>query len=76
MIDLTQKPFCLNKQQIQEVNAVLAAMTPDEKIGQLFCPIGSCVEEEDMRAFIEKYNPGALMYRPLESAKVKKSKIN
>ena len=33
MIDLTQKPFCLNKQQIQEVNAVLAAMTPDEKIG-------------------------------------------
>lgn len=71
MIDLTQKPFCLNKQQIQEVNAVLAAMTPDEKIGQLFCPIGSCVEEEDMSAFIEKYKPGALMYRPLESAKVK-----
>ena len=72
MIDLTQKPFCLNKQQIQEVNNVLAAMTPDEKIGQLFCPIGSCVEEDDMRAFIEKYKPGALMYRPLESAKVKR----
>jgi len=71
MIDLTQKPFCLNKQQIQEVNAVLTAMTPDEKIGQLFCPIGSCLEEDDMRAFIEKYKPGALMYRPLESAKVK-----
>lgn len=71
MIDLTQKPFCLNEQQIQEVNTVLAAMTPDEKIGQLFCPIGSCVEEDEMRAFIEKYKPGALMYRPLESAKVK-----
>ena len=40
MIDLSKKPFCLNDDQIQRVNKIFYSMSLDEKIGQLFCPIG------------------------------------
>lgn len=46
-------------------------MSLDEKIGQLFCPIGSSFDEEQIKEFIEKYKPGAMMYRPMESHKIK-----
>ena len=41
MIDLKSKPFYLNDQQIRKVQSILDSMTLDEKIGQVFCPIGS-----------------------------------
>lgn len=71
MIRLDKKPFNLNAEQINQVYHVLASMTLDEKIGQLFCPIGSSFEENQIKAFVEKYKPGALMYRPMESQKIK-----
>ena len=71
MIDLKSKPFYLNNQQIKKVQSILDSMTLDEKIGQVFCPIGSSFEEKEIVEFIEKYKPGAMMYRPLESTKIK-----
>jgi len=71
MIDLKSKPFYLNDQQIRKVQSILDSMTLDEKIGQVFCPIGSSFEEKEIVEFIEKYKPGAMMYRPLESTKIK-----
>ena len=70
MIDLKSKPFYLNDQQIRKVQSILDSMTLDEKIGQVFCPIGSSFEEKEIVEFIEKYKPGAMMYRPLESTKI------
>ena len=58
MIDLKSKPFYLNDQQIRKVQSILDSMTLDEKIGQVFCPIGSSFEEKEIVEFIEKYKPG------------------
>lgn len=71
MIDLSKKPFCLNDDQIQRVNKIFYSMSLDEKIGQLFCPIGSSFDTDQIKEFVEKYKPGAMMYRPMESAKIK-----
>lgn len=76
MIDLSKKPFYLNEIQIQKVNELLNSMTLDEKIGQLFCPIGSPIEEKKIQEFLEKYKPGAMMYRPMESTKIKEIHTN
>ena len=56
MIDLSTNPFNLNDEQIQKVTKICSDMTLDEKIGQLFCPIGSSFDEEQIKEFIEKYN--------------------
>ena len=55
MIDLKSKPFYLNDQQIRKVQSILDSMTLDEKIGQVFCPIGSSFEEKEIVEFIEKF---------------------
>lgn len=71
MIDLSKKPYFLNDKQIKEVQKIYSSMTLDEKIGQLFCPIGTSFKEDEIKEFVEKYKPGALMYRPMESKQVK-----
>lgn len=47
-------------------------MTLDEKIGQIFCPIGNVQDEKEIDEFIQKYKPGAMMYRPLPSKEIKR----
>ena len=36
MVDLRQKPYYLNEEQIKWVEDTIASMTVEEKIGQLF----------------------------------------
>ena len=71
MIELSKKPFCLTEKQINNLHEIFNVMSLDEKIGQLFCPIGSSFDEEQIKEFVEKYKPGAMMYRPMESHKIK-----
>lgn len=71
MLDLKAKPFYLDDLKIKKVYEVFENMTEEEKIGQIFCPIGTSFDEKQIEQFIEKYKPGAMMYRPLESKKVK-----
>ncbi|MEK3751294.1 glycoside hydrolase family 3 N-terminal domain-containing protein [Paenibacillus sp. FSL E2-8871] len=62
-VDLTKKPFNLNEQDITWVQETLEGLTLEEKVGQLFCPVGM----GDNAALIDmakKYQPGGLMYRP------------
>ena len=47
-------------------------MSLDEKIGQIFCPIGNVQDEKEIDEFIQKYKPGAMMYRPLPSKEIKR----
>lgn len=67
MINLENKPFYLNLNQINQVYKVFNEMTEDDKIGQIFCPIGNPCSDDDLEAFIDKYKPGAMMFRALES---------
>ena len=71
MLDLKERPFYLDDSKIEKVYEVFKNMTEEEKIGQIFCPIGTSFDEKQIEQFIEKYKPGAMMYRPLESIKVK-----
>lgn len=40
-VDLTKKPYFLEKEDIQWVEDTIAEMTTEEKIGQLFVNMGS-----------------------------------
>lgn len=70
MINLENKPFYLNLNQMNQVYKVFNEMTEDDKIGQIFCPIGNPCSDDDLEAFIDKYKPGAMMFRALESKQV------
>lgn len=63
MTDLTQAPYYLAGEQIDLVNRIVNEMTIDQKIGQLFFLIGPAGEANDIDAFIQKYQPGGIMYR-------------
>lgn len=61
---LKEKPFFLTKEQVAFVEDLLGQMSFEEKIGQLFLPINYIEDEEELRSFVKKYQPGGLMNRP------------
>lgn len=62
-VDLTKKPFNLNEQDITWVHETLEGLTLEEKVGQLFCPVGMG-DNASLVDMVKKYQPGGLMYRP------------
>lgn len=62
-IDLTAKPFYLTSSQQAWVQATFAKMSIDEKIGQLFLPIGMSKTGKDLDQLL-KYHIGGLFFRP------------
>ncbi|WHY20034.1 glycoside hydrolase family 3 N-terminal domain-containing protein [Paenibacillus sp. G2S3] len=62
-VDLTKKPFNLNEQDITWVQETLEGLTLEEKVGQLFCPVGMG-DNAALIDMVKKYQPGGLMYRP------------
>lgn len=70
MIDLSKKPYNLSAAQIDFVKQKVASMSTDAKIGQLFFVIGEDEENTDLKAFVEKYQPGGIMYRPDDAKKL------
>ena len=64
MINLKSKPFLLKDEDISWVKETLRNMNLKEKIGQLFCPVGSTDNEEELKGFLKEFNPGGMMYRP------------
>lgn len=65
---LKEKPFNLNEQQIQFVEDIIAQMTYDEKIGQLFLPINYENDAEALTEFVQCYHPGGILNRPAPGA--------
>ncbi len=63
MIEYKAKPFYLTDEDIAWVEATLASMTLDEKIGQLFCVTDMITDPQALCAFVEKHHPGGFMYR-------------
>ena len=52
-VDLTKKPYFLEKEDIQWVEDTIAGMTTEEKIGQLFVNMGSERSEEYLKDVLE-----------------------
>ena len=65
---LKKKPFYLNEEQIEFVERTIENMTLDEKIGQLFLPINFIEEEQPLREFVRKFQPGGALNRPAPGA--------
>jgi beta-N-acetylhexosaminidase len=64
MVDLTQKPFCLDAEGVKWVRDTIAGMTVEEKIGQLFFNMGSSREEDYLKETVQKYHIGGVRYNP------------
>ena len=60
-MDLKAKPFYLSDEDIKWVEETKASLTLDEKLGQLFFPIGYSPNEQYLQYEILSKNPGGLM---------------
>lgn len=62
-MDLKKAPFYLSDSDIYWVEETLSKMTLDEKIGQLFCPIGYLTEPEYLKHSLLDKHIGGLFFR-------------
>ncbi len=62
MVDLKALPYCLSDEDISWVESTIAAMTDEEKVGQLFFQLGAGNSEEYYRELMEKYHLGGCRY--------------
>ena len=62
MVDLKANPYFLCDEDIQWVNDTIAAMTPEEKVGQLFFQLTAGMDENYLRELMEKYHLGGIRY--------------
>ena len=53
MVDLKAKPFYLDDEAIKWVEETIEGMSIEEKIGQLFCPVGFSTDPEVLKAMIK-----------------------
>lgn len=65
MVNLQEKPFNLDNEQIAWVETTFAGMTLDEKIGQLFILLKAVpgVDENAIRSMVEKSHQGGLRWQ-------------
>ena len=63
MIDLKANPFNLNDEQVHWVEETLAAMSLEEKAGQVFCPMGFTDDPGALRHMVCDIGVGGMMYR-------------
>ncbi|MEC0184191.1 glycoside hydrolase family 3 N-terminal domain-containing protein, partial [Paenibacillus peoriae] len=70
MVDLKAKPFYLTDEDIAWVQRMIAEMTLDEKVGQLFCLVGYSDEEEYLKKLARDYKAGGLMCRPMPAGDI------
>lgn len=71
MIDYKGKPFYLNDEDIHWVEETYASMSIEEKIGQLFFPIGYSSDPGYLKfAMLNKY-PGGMLFRMGEKKEMK-----
>lgn len=65
MVNLREKPYYLDDEQIQWVEDTIAGMSDEEKIGQLFVNMVANAEErkpENIKKILDTYHPGAIRY--------------
>ncbi len=62
-MEYNKRPFSLTKSDIDWVEATFEAMTLEEKIGQLFCPIGYSTDPDYLNNELLGKNIGGLFFR-------------
>lgn len=70
MIDLRASPFFLSEESITWVQGALSSMTPEEKIGQLFCITAGGENPQILGELVQRYQPGGFMFRSAPAAQV------
>lgn len=70
MVDLKAKPFYLDEDGVRWVRETLASLSPEEKVGQLFCDILWDRPGADPLALFDTVEPGGVMYRPFPGARM------
>lgn len=63
MVRLSERPFCLSEQDKRWVEETKRNMTVEEKIGQLFVPIGYSGDPEYLEGVMLRHHIGGIMYR-------------
>ncbi|MBR5261114.1 MAG: glycosyl hydrolase family 3 [Oscillospiraceae bacterium] len=71
-MDLTQKPFYLNEEQIKWVNDTLAQMTDEQKAGQLFVIHGVDHGAKELEKLVSDYHIGGILMRTMPEEKLNK----
>ncbi len=64
MVNMKEKPFYLTDEDCKWVEDVIAGMTVDEKIGQLFFNMGATREEAYLKMTVNDYHIGGIRYNP------------
>jgi beta-N-acetylhexosaminidase len=70
MVNLKAMPFFLKDNDIEWVEQTIAAMTLEEKIGQLFINLGQSRDEAYLLSLLEKYHIGGARYTPARAKDV------
>lgn len=65
---LKEKPFYLTDEQIKWVEDTKAAMSLEQKAGQLFCVMGGDYEPEELKTLVKESRVGGILFRPVETA--------
>ncbi|MCC8043955.1 MAG: glycosyl hydrolase family 3 [Clostridiales bacterium] len=63
-MNLREKPFYLTDDQVHWVEDTLASLTPEQKVGQLFCVMGQDYGTDELKTLVEDYNIGGILFRP------------
>ncbi len=69
-VNLKAHPFHLSDSDVDWVLETISGMTIEEKIGQLFFPMGFTSKESKLKEIVSKYKIGGMMYRPSKFKKV------
>lgn len=70
MVNLREKPFYLNDEQIKWVEETIASMTLDEKVGQLFVQMRKSLDPEVVKNTLDTYHQGGLRWQGGDSEAV------
>ncbi len=70
MINLKSAPFNLTDPDICWVKTTLDNMTLEQKIGQLFMPVGLSSDRAELSHIIKDYQPAGMMFRPGKSSEI------
>lgn len=71
MLDLTEKPFYLSKEQEENVRRLVSGMSDQEKIGQLFVVLGDAYSTQELETLVSEKYIGGVLFRPDETKKVR-----
>lgn len=63
MIDIKARPFYLSDEDVRWVEQTLADMTLEEKVGQVFCPMGFSGDPAVLGHVVNERHVGGMMYR-------------